>query len=93
MDGTYNPLGVPFETIKSRYGAIRMLMRAGLTNKQAERELSKFYRRDSGLAAVCSFSYSNAHLCINIYDEPGFQVFGIIFFKLYSIAMCKKPYL
>jgi hypothetical protein len=34
-------------------------MDAGLTGEQAKKELSRFYRRDSGSAAVCSGSFDD----------------------------------
>ena len=56
-DGVYHPVtGTAFETLKSRDAAVKRWIEAGLTKDQAEKELSRNYRRSSGVAAVWSYS-------------------------------------
>jgi len=73
MDGAYNPLtGTPFETIKDRSKAIKRWLDADLTEEQAEKELSRFYRRNEGTAAVYSWSDANdGPLCVDLDHGPG----------------------
>ena len=57
----YHPItGTPFETIENREKAIKRWTDAGLTEEQAKKEVSRFYRRNSaGLAAVFSWSFGS----------------------------------
>jgi len=70
-DGAYNPItGTPFETIKDRDRAINRWLDAGLTEEQAEAELSRFYR-GSNVNAVSSWSFgSNGPLCVSLGGGP-----------------------
>ena len=55
--GAYNSFGVPDETVEKEKEAIERWKSAGLTEDQARRELSRFYRGEEGLFAVYSWSY------------------------------------
>jgi len=75
MDGVYNPItGTPFETVKDRDEALKRWASAGLTEEQAAKELSRFYRRNSGTAAVDSWSsgYYGA-MCVLLYNAPAYR--------------------
>ncbi len=75
MDGAYNPItGTPFETVKDRNEALKRWVSAGLTEEQADKEISRFYRRESDTAAVCSWSSDdNGPLCVYLNDEPALR--------------------
>jgi hypothetical protein len=83
MDGAYNPItGTPFETIVDRTRAIKRWVKAGLSEQQAEKELSVFYKSDhnidlhpleeyTSIRAVYSWSSSDGGpLCIGIDYTP-----------------------
>lgn len=79
--GPHHPVtGTPLETVESKDEALKRWMGAGLTEEQANKELSRFYRRNTpGLAAVNSWSnVLGGPLCVDIYDEPRsrYPIFG-----------------
>lgn len=56
-EGAYHEVtGTPRQTVTSKRKAIKMWIKAGLTKKQAENELSTFHRASSGVRAVWSRS-------------------------------------
>jgi len=65
-DGAYDPVtGIPLETIADSKKAIKRWVDTGLTQEQAEAELSKFYRSGSGIRAVLSWSGGGSgSLCV-----------------------------
>lgn len=73
-DGAYNPItGTPFETIADREKAIKIWADAELTEKQAGREVSRFYR-GNGVHAVYSWSSdSSGPLCVLLDNVPRFR--------------------
>lgn len=74
MDGAYNPTtGTPFEIIADRNKAIKRWVDADLTEEQAEKEISRFYRGD-GVCAVYSWSSDyGGPLCVSLYYEPRYR--------------------
>lgn len=70
--GAYDPItGMPFETIIDRNEAIKRWTKANLTEKQAKKEISRFYRGSSGTYAVSSGSNdSNGPLCVFVDFKP-----------------------
>lgn len=72
MDGAYNPVtGTPFETIIDRKEAVKRWVSAGLTEEQTEKELSRFYKRSEGTAAVSSWSSdAGGPMCVFLGDMP-----------------------
>ncbi|MEW6664144.1 MAG: hypothetical protein AB1512_02840 [Thermodesulfobacteriota bacterium] len=72
MDGIYNPAtGTPFETVCDWKAAVKRWVSAGLTEEEARKEISCFFRTDGGTAAVASFSGDyEGPLCVNL-DGPG----------------------
>lgn len=79
MDGSYNPVtGTPFETIEDRKEAVKRWVNAGLTEQQTDKEISRFYRADSGTRAVSSWSGDNVGpLCVYLVGEPCCRSSGI----------------
>ena len=75
MDGAYNPItGTPIETIRDRKEAVKRWIKADLTEEQAEKEISSFYRRSEGTAAVGSWSDGlSGPLCVGLDGGPGFR--------------------
>ncbi len=78
MDGLYNPItGTPFETIGNKEEAIKRLVKAGLTEQlpnKDNKEISRFYRADSGARAVVSWSNGDyGPLCVDVSYEPWFR--------------------
>ncbi len=70
-EGAYHPLGPPRFTVGDRKEAVKRWVNAGLTEQQAGKELSIFYRADSGTRAVISWSDGDdGPLCVNLYGEP-----------------------
>jgi hypothetical protein len=72
MDGTYNPTtGTPFDTVLNKDVAIRRWLAAGLSEEQAEKELSLFLREEIGTYAVRSWSGSEGGpLGISLGETP-----------------------
>ena len=72
MDGAYNPVtGTPCETVKDRMEAVKRWVSAGLTEEQARKELSRFYRRSEGTTAVYSWSGDyNGALSVSLVSAP-----------------------
>ncbi len=71
-DGVYNHLtGTPIETIEDSEKAIKRWMETGLTEEQALKELSRNYRKDSGIAVVGSWSDAcSGPLCVDLDSGP-----------------------
>jgi hypothetical protein len=71
----YDPkTGVPKETEKNRDKAISMWRDAGLTEEQADKELSGFYRRNSDVAAVYSWSFGClGAVCVGLGSAPAYR--------------------
>ena len=88
MDGAYHPhTGTPFETIKDRDKAIKRWVDNGLTEEQAIKELSRFYRMTEGTAAVLSWSNgSYGPLCVCLDLEPWYRISYIGSFAASSLA-------
>ncbi|MBI5347558.1 MAG: hypothetical protein HZB66_03035, partial [Candidatus Aenigmarchaeota archaeon] len=74
-DGAYHPeAGIFLATEEALKKAIGMWMETGLSEEQAKNELSKGYRKDSGLAAVESWSYGDGgSLCVDLRYGPGYR--------------------
>jgi hypothetical protein len=73
MDGSYNPVtGTPFETVENRKEAVKRWEKAGLSPEQAEKEISRFYRSDSGTRAVFSWWSDDdvGPLCVDLSGVP-----------------------
>jgi len=72
VDGAHNPYtGTPFETVKDKEKAIKRWVDNGLTERQAIKELSRFYRMNEGTAAVGSWSGDcDGPLCVDLGGEP-----------------------
>jgi len=72
-NGIFHPVtGTPFETIENEQKAIKRWMETGLTEEQARKELSRFYRGSEGTRAVVSWSNDDGgSLCVDLNLVPG----------------------
>jgi hypothetical protein len=68
--------GLPLFTVSSEGEAFRLWEKAGFTEAQTRSELSMFYRGDSGLRAVLSFSGGRLGPgCISLSSEPSGKLY------------------
>jgi len=85
--GSNNRLGLPDETIEDENEAIKRWVDAGFTEEQARKELSRFYKRNQGTAAVLSWSDNrDGPLGVYLVGEPDRRSSGVGSFPASSPA-------
>ena len=88
-EGAYNPItGTPFETVRDRREAAKRWVSAGLTEEQADKEISEFWRENDGVAVVGSWSCGSGYgpLRVIIYNDPRYRDASISSFPASRVA-------